>query len=338
MDSRFSAAFTRLMPGCCFTLLMMLSPSSWPAVEGSEGSAWSARLGEASAARGWETPGELLDLRDGSYGFEITDLVVPGTAGLDLEVVRSYDKRRVVVGDDRQFGLWDLEIPRVVTMGLPGTGAVGTGHCTYARNPIQDHVVGSNWWAGATLIVPHESPKPLLIYDKQGPLPTSADFVTTDNWIATCSGSAWIVRSPRGRTYRMDRVSIGVSGAVVYASRVDDLHGNWIAYDFTTYLDGFPQREQQLLTAIRGSAGQRITFTGQRLTPGAPGSGPDQDYVIASISHAGRTWRYAYDLCADVGSGTPVETCDREPLLTTVTRPDGRTHQYRYHKRISYAV
>ncbi|HSN72919.1 MAG TPA: hypothetical protein VLT59_15490, partial [Steroidobacteraceae bacterium] len=143
----------RIAAALQFTLLIVLALLSFcarAATEGSEGAAWAVRHTDASGARGWETPGELLDLRDGSYGFEVTDLVVPGTAGLDLEVVRSYDKRRLVGGDDRLLGLWDLEIPRIVTMGLPGTGAVGTAHCIYARNPPQDHVVGSNWWAGAT--------------------------------------------------------------------------------------------------------------------------------------------------------------------------------------------
>ncbi len=308
------------------------------ATEGAEASAWGIRLEDASRLRGWETPGEFIDLRNGTYGFEVTDLVVPGQAGLDIEIVRSFDKRRLVVGEDRLLGLWDLEIPRVVTMGLPGSGAVGTGHCIYARNPLQDRVLGSNWWAGATLVVPHEDPKPLLIYHKQGAFPTSVDFVTTDNWTATCESATWIVRSPNGRKYTMDRVAVGTTGAVAYASRVADINGNWIEYDYTNYGDGYPERNQLILNAIRGNDGQLVSIESQYFTPGAPGSGPDRDWVISAIRHDGRQWTYSYGFCADVGVGTPVETCDREPLLLSVARPDGKTWQYRYHKRISYAV
>src|SRR5690606_32375592 len=118
-----------------------------------------------------------------------------------------------------------------------------------------------------SLIIPGESPKPLLF--KEGvEYPSTAKYVTADNWIVKCTSSVgsslqngYIVTSPNGMTYRMDIIGLengnngnwqsiypigstsfipgdkyasGFAAAVTaYTSKITDKHGNSIDYEYT---------------------------------------------------------------------------------------------------------
>lgn len=136
-------------------------------------------------------PGESLDLRTGQLFWTVKELSIPGDAGLNIDIVRSYNK-----GDDHpfSFGNWSIDIPRVIVPTHSGgysNGLLnGTGIC---RDPSSSDFSSKRvdgtvqvifntdknlTYGGVKLSLPGAAPKELYInHHLQGAIP----FQTASN-------------------------------------------------------------------------------------------------------------------------------------------------------------
>ncbi len=100
-------------------------------VSAQQNSEFSGNVREASVSgSAGLLPGESLDLRTGQLFWTVKEFSIPGDAGLNIDIVRSYNK-----GDDHpfSFGNWSIDIPRVIVPTHSGgysNGLLnGTGIC-----------------------------------------------------------------------------------------------------------------------------------------------------------------------------------------------------------------
>ena len=99
---------------------------------------------------------------------------------------------------------------------------------------------------GIKLVIPGQAPKDLLVkIDNLAGYPSSAKYITKDNWMVECIATnntrnrmdGFLVRSPAGITYTMDQIA-RVSGtgepgtAIAHASKVEDRFGNSLTYQY----------------------------------------------------------------------------------------------------------
>ncbi|MBA5248778.1 MAG: RHS repeat protein [Gammaproteobacteria bacterium] len=171
-------------------------------------------------------------------------------------------------------------------------------------------------------------------------------WATKDNWIASCEvghdnkRSKFVVKSPNGKTYSFDsRPSTTATSARdswnrmrvyplddfsnaeanwinlqhFYATKVEDLHGNTINYNYgvTSHADTYYPSYELELNNITTSDGRVIDI--EYNNSQAIWSGNRK--LIKKISVGGRNWIYGYD---------------SKHRLSFVTRPDGTQWQYSY--------
>jgi len=191
---------------------------------------------------------------------------------------------------------------------------------------------------------------------------------TTDHWKVYCEGNgtgyniAVIAVSPEGTKYEFRKLSLTAAGPEaisvfagtrrtetvsrvdltwhhnLLATRVTDVHGNWVEYDYEkefdyTFLYGqsfptFGSYSSHRLIAIRGNDGREITLQYNGMNNPGAGTTP-QPYVqlpeegmtttVASVTANGRTWTYQY---AQPGDANYVSVTSFKNLRRVVL-PDG---------------
>jgi len=221
--------------------------------------------------------GEHIDPRSLQLYWETTDLVIPGNAGFDLEISRSYNKTPYAF---QQMGNWVLGLPRLMIPTAPiflataypdnpwlaffkeaiaDTGA--TGLCDAAPNliPYDGEYYVTPW----QLSIPGDSPRVLMEPNQavvSGSVPEDAVLLTADNWVAECihpsdspkswGGLGWggyKVTSPAGMSYHFDviygvmpgELGLGTHGGwmELVPSRIEDAHGNFFEFEYVTSLN-----------------------------------------------------------------------------------------------------
>jgi RHS repeat-associated protein len=290
---------------------------------------------DAVTALGPDTFGDRVNLFNGAFSFEQTDISIPGNNELSVAVVRTHSPGRSwlvrgVLAD------WDLNIPRIEgTFAVPeGWTANGDLRRCSSRDlspPILSRGYrdqeGFFWnaefqpweyWQGTTLTVPGQGSQEVLANSRLPTLGGLWPLTTRQQWQIGClptvinaPGEGFIARSPSGVTYHFNwmasrlnrelRKGTGLQRADMYllATRVTDRFGKWVQYHYD------PARPLNLLR-IDSSDGRVITlrYSGDRLVsasdgePGTPGV---------------RTWTYGYLPNGDLGS---------------VTQPDGRAWHF----------
>jgi len=301
--------------------------------------------------------GEDINLRTGRLSWETTDLVIPGTAGMDVVVSRSYRKDND--GARLEMGSWRLEIPRILINTHPysaiSEGELGgaTAICNKPK-PVTgdigngDSINQAQTWTGLKLVIPGQSPKELLFKAAfLSQYPARADYVTTDHWIVFCGESenqiadsdTFLVKSPDGLTYRMNtrghdvgryegadgmqrEVAAALGVTTIYADWVKDLHGNQInyIYDKWTHPKSEPNGSR---SASDWPLLDRISRTHS--------DGTSEDLVQFNYDHKttglpllnnftfdNKTWSYLYD---DVANPRH---------LSRVVLPEGLSWEYAY--------
>ena len=203
--------------------------------------------------------GEFLDQLTNSYYWETREIYLPGNAGLDLEVYRSYGKT-----DNSYLALetWELEVPRIrLQTNMTGRTIgedMGVGICLNPKAP--DITVsrgggvtqlGIRMFTGLQLVIPGIAPKNLLFKVPGTQYPSDVKYVTTDHWIGRCvaSGGTTIknvfeIVSPEGIVYLFDKIgriilepALGVGAQIsIYATEKRDVKGNWIRYFYNDYI------------------------------------------------------------------------------------------------------
>ncbi|KAF1689005.1 wall associated protein [Pseudoxanthomonas koreensis] len=292
------------------------------------------RTSEQVGALDSELFGDEVGLYNGATGFAVTDIDLPGNATLPVQLRRRFKvesfKQVVPLGG---FGNWDLDVPYlsgtfdgVYKWNTAENGS--TSRCSalwYPRTTTPFEI--TDIWTGTSLHLPGEGDLDLLY------LPPSGGTVPSDGasylWSTSslhrfsCTaatsngypGQGFIAVDTAGTRYTFDvgiERSAGtmrdVSGSLrartrVYlmASRVEDRHGNWVAYQYSG----------DKLTGISSSDGRAIALTW---------SG---DRIVKATAH-GREWNYAY-LSDPAAMGMR-----RFPMLSQVTLPDASQWSYQY--------
>ena len=235
------------------------------------------------------------------------------------------------------FGEWEVDIPHLygtfdgnykwtVESSTPNNRcSSGAGIPRISNSSFQTTKV----WSGNQMHIPGESDRQVLS-NPSASIPALTDgntypYITKDFYRIRCKtttangypGEAFIAISPAGLKYTFD-IAVERSAPTlrepanedwldfnaltrkrVYmmASRVEDRHGNWVAYNYTG----------DKLTGITASDGRSISL-------GYSGA------TIQSATAAGRTWTYEYRTSSDIRHPGP--------LLSKATLPDGSTWEY----------
>lgn len=327
--------------------------------------------------------GEHIDPRTLGVSWEVEDFVLPGDGGLDIVISRSFNR---LAHTPSQMGHWYFGVPRVQIPTSPWRGPfdpalpayetfnaawnnlyfrLNNGRdsiCDRAGRLVDASVRGSLnnsnkggilFAAPISLYIPGEGSKVLL--DKlssAGEFPADADYVTTDNWYASCldpaperSWGGMRVVSPRGVTYLFNFIQYLVPGDYGLASTggwielgissVEDADGNRIDYQYDLAPGG-----TALLQSITASDGRVVEFEyhpGSRLGVDVQGS-PLALVTAINIRVNGQNYPIRYSYCdftdyyllnagctpVTLGSGRDL------PVLHEVSYPNGLKTRYRY--------
>jgi YD repeat-containing protein len=245
---------------------------------------------------------EHIDPFSGTLQLQYTDVHVPGNGGLDVKVTRTYTSLQT--NDYPKIGRnglgWTMHFGRIVASSQSQANICNQGAfpLTTKENPSLELPDG-----GREILV-------LSRYHTDGTL------VTRSNWRAQCTtGIGMMVTAPNGTRYTMDRFDFVEEEPSWLTTRIEDVHGNWIAIDYATNSVGI-----SYITQIRRSEdGVVVTFEYEDLnTPGI---------VISAIHSNNQTWRYEYQTI-------PGFMFSFYKQLVRVARPDGTSWNYTYNPKM----
>ena len=263
-----------------------------------------------------QLPYEHIDPMTGNLILTFTDLVLPGNAGFDLKIqrtynskiYRNYDTQGTTLGEDSWVGVgWTMHLGRVFNP-----------HSTDPA-PIIEMSDGSR----------HKTYSYIL---------DSGKFVTREFWIYDRNTNT--LQLPNGLVYTFGKiVSLpGVSGQMRYTTRIDDTFGNRVDVAYATPSATVPDDGIQSVTQRFGSTASRVvtfaynngtyknlhtmTFAGSTWTY-VPGATNAVGYSTLREVHApvGPPWRYTYRPSTDPQFAHELET---------VTTPQGGIISYGY--------
>ena len=265
---------------------------------------------DAVATLGPDLFGDRINLFNGSFNFEQTDLELPGNSALSVALVRQHTpgRKAVIRG---AMGDWDLNTPRIegtfaTTEGWVPFGGNPSNRCsafeappavTRGTSPPTDFQP-FEYGQGVNLVLPGQGGQEILVRTAGNSLaPTgngSYPLVTRSNWQIGClptllngTGQGFFALSPEGVRYTFNWMAsrvhsslvkgnalLGRSDFYLMASLVTDRFGNWVRY---TYDVTNPKN----LLRIESNDGRVITLTysGGR---------------VASVFDGTRTWQYSY--------------------------------------------
>lgn len=274
---------------------------------------------------------EKVDPFTGKLQIHMIDFSIPGPAGMDLVVQRSYHSLNEQLEDPTPYGLgWTMHFGRVM------------GYARFGICNLQN-AFGKN---SAVVELPDGSRQPLY------PDPSRTHFLTTTGWKGQCApGGGMNVWSPDGTRYEMTHPGglIGPPGAAqqsYYTEKIVDKHGNEINITYEA------QILYKVIKEITTSDGRKLVFKYKDAPSGSdilesitdesmPGFSPrmvEYKYdTMPDAAHAyllrevilphGKVWRYEYHPTRPMapGGGTPGSWS-----MKTVTYPDGGSVTYNY--------
>lgn len=279
--------------------------------------------------------GENVSLYSGSTEFSVIDIDLPGNNGLPVQL-----RRRFAVESHKEmerlggFGSWDIDVPYLYGVFDStykwniGNGTV-TARCSETfsprvPSPFRVHEI----WSGNFMHLPGEGDQEILFLESAGnhQVPTDGAayrWGTRGLHRLSClpstsngyPGEGFVAVDQAGTKYTFDvgierwagAMQTGTGGGTgrtkvfLMASRVEDRHGNWVAYNYT----------EDKLTSITSSDGRAITLSY---------SGGN---VVSATAH-GRQWAYQYI------AGTGAVAFSRLDKLVAVIQPDQSTWKYDY--------
>jgi len=255
--------------------------------------------------------GESLDFYTGGIGFSVTDISLPGN-GLPINVSRSLSvaNRADYRFDDLPMADWNMDLPRLSGTFLATTGwASPCNHQGFGGPPVV--TVGgrrfshTDYWQGNRMVLPGQGSQEMMIAESNNlPRPSQNapyPWLTQDfTWFSCLAsrinevGDAFVGHLPDGTRYtfnwvaafnepdlaspsQVSVVTVARRRVELYATRVEDRFGNWLAYRYSNSPTS-PIR----LEEITSGDGRVVRFTYN-----ARGH-------VESISTGARTWRYRY--------------------------------------------
>jgi RHS repeat-associated protein len=268
---------------------------------------------DAISTLGPDLFGDRVNLFNGSFEFEHTDVLLPGNNALHVAFVRRHTPGRNV----RIRGAmadWDLNTPRIegtfatAEGWVPSYGSAATRCSGFEAPPTVQRQYLPNprffldvspweYWSGTNLVVPGSGSQEILRRATGNTLLPSdgANYplVTRNQWQIGCLpsiqngvGQGFFALSPEGVRYEFDWMAsrkvpelrkytaLYRSEFFLMASRVSDRFGNWVRY---TYDSANPINLQR----IESNDGRLITvsYTANR---------------VSSVNDGIRTWQYLY--------------------------------------------
>jgi len=281
--------------------------------------------------------GANVSLYNGSTSFRAVDISLAGNSGVPVQLARTVqidDRTSVYRPTTGGFADWQLDVPYIDgTFALDIGWKVGASPGSTARcSNTQVPHLGGQWeaedvWHGYNLHIPDVTSEQLLVNNVAG-VPQPADganyrWITKGGFRIKClstlasgAGEGFQAVGPDGTKYWFNwMVSKEIAGArmpylnnalnkisrariFLFATRVEDRHGNWVTYTYTG----------SKLTQISSHDGRSIglTWSGDR---------------VISATAAGKTWQYQYK------AGTTT-TYGNGPGLERVVLPDGSDWRY----------
>jgi RHS repeat-associated protein len=290
--------------------------------------------------------GDQIDPSTGALVFSHTDIDIPGNFELPVRLERKRSmgetyRARV----DVDFGDWVLNVPKITATTISEGGwKNGGARCSADFNTsfpnsnfFSTYISHDDYHNGISMDAPGAGSRAVLYTTSRSTqansqnttpqFPSTAKFVSTDNWYFTCisasdGGEGILGHAPNGDKYRFDHVIVREGNDQRYsqggrspkgrfvvslmATQVTDVHGNTVIYNYDS-LDR--------LTYIQASDGRRINLTY---------SGSDLLIRTATIQGTTRTWNYAYrdtDYIDPDWLVTAGRVRDNQ-VLETVTQPD----------------
>lgn len=277
---------------------------------------------ESPIMLGQDLLGDHIDTLTGRFSAEQVDIDIPGNSSLPVRFSRSTGKvglhfmanKNVLMSDwTPNFAFVRVRIEDGETWRNDRcTGAPHNGGGTSSSAPL---------WNGMHIYTPGAGMRQVLTNDGGDWGNSSVEYVTKDYWRISCissipdGGEGFKATSPQGITYHFDSMRSGLdrqfpesrglnpndimtTHVLLYASRMEDVNGNWVELDFSDNSKFGPTR-------IHSNDGREITLqynsSGQQ---------------IISASANGRTWSYTY------GTGSLAQE------LRKVTLPDGRFWEF----------
>jgi len=245
-----------------------------------------------------DTAGESIDPFSGTLHLVNTDLVIPGNGGLDIVVQRAYTNVQRSLGGRTPSGIgWTMHFGRVVSNG-------NLNLCSTSGGDISDNA----------LFEQPDGSRQILALSA-----TNNVSLTKERWLGGCKidaqGNAipeiYVVSSPTGMEYEMAESSFENGQTIRHVTRITDTNGNWLNLTYKEVGGAFTKFK--VIDTITSKDARRVTYEYvDTLT----------DHVrLASISGAGKTWRYNY---------TSAEV-SHYYYLTSVIRPGGKTWDYEYY-------
>ena len=269
---------------------------------------------DAVGTLGAELFGDKVNLYNGAFSFEHTELSLPGNNALPVALVRTWNARKwwlpkLAMGD------WDISTPRIEGTFATDTGFIPMFGSAATRcsgfNAPPDVSIHDGWaysfqqfdswqyWQGTFLHIPGRGNQEILRrqfgFSAAPGDGNSYPLLTRELWQISClpalrrgAGQGFVAVSPDGTRYVFDwmvsRAStpmrkgdavLARSEWLIMATRVTDRFGNWVAYH---YHQSHPDRLQR----IEASDGRTITlhYQGAR---------------VSSVTDGSRTWHYTYD-------------------------------------------
>jgi YD repeat-containing protein len=245
---------------------------------------------------------EQVDPFSGTMQLKYTDLHVPGNGGMDITISRTYTSLQTNAYPKlNQNGLgWTMHFGRIVVSQnhLSKLCVQGTFPLTTKENP--------------SLELPDGGREILALSS----IHNDGTLITRSNWIARCiGGQGMVVTAPNGTRYTMDRFDNFQEEPSFLTSRIEDVHGNWIAIDYAqnalsiNYITQIRRREDGVV----------VVFEYEDLnTPGI---------AVSAITAGTQRVSYEYETIPGFMFGSYKQ-------LVSATRPDGRSWTYAYNPRM----
>ena len=204
---------------------------------------------------------ERIDPFSGNLSLQYTDYFVPGNAGFDLAVKRSYNANNAnsASGASSPYGRgWDIHFGRVV------------------------HPFGKDCVSGGPQSMQLELPdgSRQTFHASSGVASTTVgtDFLTTSFWKGRCDPNGMIVYSPDGTKYEMTEPD----ATYYHVKRITDRFGNSMSFTYLT----LASLGRKVVSGVTATEGRSLTFN-------------YQSDVLTSISDGRIQWPYSISKAAD---------------------------------------
>ena len=267
---------------------------------------------DAIAVLGPDLFGDKINLYNGSFSFEHTDVELPGNNALRVALVRQHSPGRqwLVRG---AIADWDLNTPRIegsfadVEGWVPIYGSAANRCSSFNMppyvtrgNPNATDFSPDEYWQGTSIVVPGHGSQEILVNTGLPNQGGQWNLATRNMWQVGClpsvqnaPGQGFVARSPDGVTYRFDWMAmrnapalrkgdsvLGRRDMFLMATRVTDRFGNWVDYRYNA-------ANPLQLERIESSDGRVITL---QYTAGR----------VSSAYDGTRIWQYFYSSDGDL--------------------------------------